>query len=145
MLVRGVFVLIGRRDRAAVRVMQAKLRERNFVKDRCLGELASRYRQQQRLHDQSIDRNDADQPSPERAQFRVSLIWSGWHAHKRRLLYRVRDEAKFRRGATIDSSGCDQRRYRADAVSIVGGVNVATPATRLLRRRTRKEKLADME
>jgi len=68
MLVRGMFVLVSRRNRAAIRVMQAKLRERNFVKDGRLGELASHYRQQQRLHDQSIDRDDADQPSPERSQ-----------------------------------------------------------------------------
>jgi hypothetical protein len=33
MLVRGMFALVSRRNRAAIRVMQAKLRERNFVKD----------------------------------------------------------------------------------------------------------------
>ena len=82
MLVCGVFVLVGRRNRTAIRVMKAKLGERNFVKDGRLGELASRYRQQQRLHNQSIDRDDADQPSPERSPLRTCLIWSGLHAHR---------------------------------------------------------------
>jgi hypothetical protein len=81
-LMRGVFFLVGRRNRAAIRVMKAKLGERNFVKDRCLGELASPNRQEQRLHDQSIDRDYADQPSPEWPQFRTCLIWSGLHAHR---------------------------------------------------------------
>ena len=79
---RGVFFLVGRRNRAAIRVMKAELRERNLIEDRCLSKLASRNRQEQRLHDQSIDRNDADQPSPERPQFRTCLIWSGLHAHR---------------------------------------------------------------
>ena len=33
MLVRGMFVLVSRCNRAAIRVMQAKLRERNVVKN----------------------------------------------------------------------------------------------------------------
>jgi hypothetical protein len=87
-VVRGMLLLIGR---AAIRVMQAKLGERNLVEDRRLRELGSRYRQQQRLHRQSIDRNRADQPSPELPQFQTCLIWSASHAHKLILLYRVRD------------------------------------------------------
>ena len=94
---RGVFCLVGRRNRAAVRVMLTKLRERYFVEDGCLGSLASQYRQQQRLHDQRIDRKDADQPSPEWSPLQTCLIWSGLHADKRMLLYRVRDGVKFRR------------------------------------------------
>ena len=65
----GMFLLIGGRSRATVGVMQAKLGERNLVEDRRLRKLGSRYRQQQRLHRQSIDRNRADQPSPELPQF----------------------------------------------------------------------------
>ena len=74
MLMRRMLLLVGGRNRAAVRVMLAKLGERNVVKDGRLGELASHDRQQQRLHDQGIDRNRANQPSPEQAQFRASLI-----------------------------------------------------------------------
>ena len=90
-VVRGMLLLIGRRNRAAIRVMQAKLGERNLVEDRRLRELGSRYRQQQRLHRQSIDRNRAHQPSPELPQFQTCLIWSASHAHKLILQYRVRD------------------------------------------------------
>jgi hypothetical protein len=68
-IVRGMFFLIGGRSRAAIRVMRAKFSERNLVKDRSLGELGARHRQQQRLQDQSIDRDRADQPSPEQPQF----------------------------------------------------------------------------
>ena len=91
-VVRGMLLLIGR---AAIRVMQAKLGERNLVEDRRLSELGSRYRQQQWLHRQSIDRDRADQLSPEQPPFRTRLIWSGSHAHTRMLLYRVRDGVKF--------------------------------------------------
>jgi hypothetical protein len=73
-------LLVGRRDRPAICLMLAKLREGDFVKSGRLGELACRDRQQQRLHHQGIDRNGADQPSPEQAQLRAGLIWSGWHA-----------------------------------------------------------------
>ena len=68
-MVGGMFLLVGGRNRAAVGVMQAKLGERNLVEDRSLGELGSGHRQQQRLHDQGIDRDRADQPSPEQPQF----------------------------------------------------------------------------
>ena len=71
---RRVLLLVSGRNRAAVRVMQAKLGERNVVQHRRLSELASRDRQQQRLHDQGIDRNRANQPSPEQAQPHTSLI-----------------------------------------------------------------------
>jgi hypothetical protein len=59
------FLLIGGRNWAAVRVMQAKLSERNLVEDRSLGDLGSRYRQQQRLHDQCKDRDRGGQSLPE--------------------------------------------------------------------------------
>lgn len=85
---RGVLLLIGRRNGAAICTMQAKLRERDLVEDGCLGGLASQYRQQERLHDQSTNRKDADQPSPERSSLQTCLIWSGLHADKRMLLYR---------------------------------------------------------
>ena len=91
MLVGGMLVLVGRRTSAAIRVMQAKLGERNLVEDGGLGELGSRYRQQQWLHRQSIDRDRADQLSPEQPPFRTRLIWSGSHAHKLMLPYKVRD------------------------------------------------------
>jgi hypothetical protein len=81
-LMRGVFILVAGRNRVAIRVMQTQLGERNFVNDRCFGKLASRYRQQQRLHGQSIDRSCAHQPSPEQSQLRTYLIWSGLHAHR---------------------------------------------------------------
>ena len=61
----GMLMLVGRRDGAAVRIVKAKLREREIVKDRGLGELGSSNGQEQRLDDQRIDRNRADQPSPE--------------------------------------------------------------------------------
>jgi hypothetical protein len=68
-MVGGKFFLIGRRNGAALGIMQAKLSERNLVEDRGLGELGSGYRQQQRLHNQGIDRDRADQLSPEQPQF----------------------------------------------------------------------------
>jgi len=73
-LVCGVFVLVGRRDRAAIGIMLAKLGERDFIESGRLRKLASHDRQQQRLHDQGIDRGCADQLPPERAKFRASLI-----------------------------------------------------------------------
>jgi hypothetical protein len=60
----GMF-LIGRREGAAIGAVLAKLSERNVVESGRLGKLASRDRQQQRLHGEGIDRNRANQPSPE--------------------------------------------------------------------------------
>ncbi len=121
---RGVLFLIGRRNGAAVRVMQTKLRERDFVENGCLGGLASQYRQQQRLHDQCIDRKHPDQRSPERSPLQTCLIWSGLHTDKYMLLYRVRDRVRF-------------------PISTVGGSGVATPAEPSLWRTHAKRKLAD--
>jgi hypothetical protein len=73
-LVCGVLLLVGRRDRAAIGVMLAKLGECSFVESGRLRKLASHDRQQQRLHDQGIDCDRADQPPPEHAEFRASLI-----------------------------------------------------------------------
>lgn len=78
-LLRGMF-LIGWRDRIAIGIMLAKLRERRVIESGRLRKLASGDRQQQRLHGKGIDRNRANQPSPEQPQFRATLIWSGWHA-----------------------------------------------------------------
>jgi hypothetical protein len=69
----GMF-LVGWRGRIAIATMLAKFGERHFVESGRLRKLASRDRQQQRLHGKSIDRNRANQPSPEQAQFRTSLI-----------------------------------------------------------------------
>src|SRR5579872_177185 len=60
----GRFVLVGRRGGAAVRIVKAKLREREIGKDRGLGELGSSDVLEQRLDDQRIDRNRDNQPSP---------------------------------------------------------------------------------
>lgn len=68
-MVGGKFLLIGRCNGAALGIMQAKLSERDLVEDRGLGELGSGYCQQQRLHNQGIDRDRADQLSPEQPQF----------------------------------------------------------------------------
>src|SRR5579863_6891923 len=81
MMVRRIF-LVGRRNGAAVRIMKAKLGERDIVESGGLRELAAGNRQQQRLHDQRIDCERANQPSPEGARSRVCLIWSDCHAHK---------------------------------------------------------------
>ena len=97
-MVGGVFLLVVGRNRTAVRVVQAKLGERNVVKDCRLGELASRNRQQQRLHGQSIDRDRADQPSPEQSQPRTCLIWPASHAHKRLIRAELIDAPPNRHG-----------------------------------------------
>ena len=91
MLVRRVLLLIGRRSGTAVRIVQTELGERSLVKNRSLGKLAARNRQQQWLHDQGIDRDRADQLAPEGSQSRSCLIWSALHVQERILLYRVRD------------------------------------------------------
>jgi len=70
----GVFFLVGWCNRAAICVMQTKLGEGDFVEDRCLRQLVSSERQQQRLHDQRIERKHADQLSPERTTPLVCLI-----------------------------------------------------------------------
>jgi hypothetical protein len=57
---------------AAIALMQTKLDKPDFVKGRSVGELGAGG-QQQWLHDQSIDRCGANQPSPE-AQHRTRLI-----------------------------------------------------------------------
>jgi hypothetical protein len=72
-LLRGM-LLIGRRDRAAIGVMLAKFGESCLVERGRLRKLASGDRQQQRLHGQGIDRNRANQPSPEQSQPQASLI-----------------------------------------------------------------------
>jgi hypothetical protein len=72
-LLGGMF-LIGRRGRAAIGVMLAKLSERGLFESGRLRKLAPDHRQQQGLHDQGIDRNRANQPSPEKTQLRASLI-----------------------------------------------------------------------
>ena len=69
----GMF-LVGRRDRSAIGVMLAELGERYLVEGGRLRKLASRDRQQQRLHGKGIDRNRANQPSPEQSQPQASLI-----------------------------------------------------------------------
>lgn len=61
-----------RGHRAIVSLMQAKLRKRDFVNRRSLGELRAGG-QQQRLHDQRVDRGGAKQASAE-AQHRTCLI-----------------------------------------------------------------------
>jgi len=72
-LVRRVLLLIGWRDRAAVRIVLAELGERDLVQDGSLRELAAKHRQQQRLHHQGIDRDDAYQLAPERPS-RMRLV-----------------------------------------------------------------------
>ena len=97
-VVGGMFLPVVGRNGATARVVQAKLGERNVVKGRGLGELASRNRQQQRLHGQSIDRDRADQPSPEQSQLRTCLIWPASHAHKRLIRAELIDAPPNRHG-----------------------------------------------
>jgi hypothetical protein len=89
MLVDGMSFLVGGRNRTAIRIVQAELGERNIVKGAGLRELGTSNRQQQRLHEQGIDRGCADQPSPERSRFRTCLISSGGHAQGRVVLGRL--------------------------------------------------------
>jgi hypothetical protein len=80
MMVRRIF-LVGRCNGAAIRIMKAKLGERDIVESGGLRELAAGNRQQQRLHDQRIDRERANQPPPEGARFQSCLICSNAHVH----------------------------------------------------------------
>jgi hypothetical protein len=66
-LMNWVALLIGRRNRASVRIVQAKLEQRKVIERGSLGELAAGDHQQ-RLHDQRIDRDRTYQPSPERSR-----------------------------------------------------------------------------
>ncbi len=120
MLVRRVVFLVGRCNRTAVGIMLAKLGEPNVVKHGRAGELGSSNRQQQRLHDQGVDRSRADQPSPEPAQPCASLIWSGWHAHKRIAMQGYGTQSGSGFGG--DSGEC----RRTLARSIMVKINVAT-------------------
>jgi hypothetical protein len=58
-LMNRMALLIGRRNRASVRIVQAKLEQRKIIERGSLGELAAG-NHQQRLHDQCIDRDCAD-------------------------------------------------------------------------------------
>src|SRR5581483_8214438 len=77
----GRIFLVGRCNGAAIRIMKAKLGERDIVESSGLRELAPGNRQQQRLHDQCIDRERANQSLPEGARFQSCLIWSNAHVH----------------------------------------------------------------
>lgn len=65
MVIRRMFGLINRRERAPISPMQAKLGERKFVKGGSIRYLNAKDRQQKRLHNKSIDNRRANQPSPE--------------------------------------------------------------------------------
>ena len=89
MLMERMSFLVGGRNGTAIRIVQAELGERNSVKGAGLRELGTSNRQQERLHDQGIDRERADQPSPERWRSRTCLVWSDGHAHGRVVLRRL--------------------------------------------------------
>jgi len=64
-IVCGMLLLVGRGNGAAIRLMQAQLGEREIAKSGSLGKLRSDDCQQQWLHHQRVDRDGADQASPE--------------------------------------------------------------------------------
>jgi hypothetical protein len=64
MVIRKMFGLINRRERASISPMQAKLGARKFVEGGSIGYLNANDRQQKRLHHKRIDNCRANQPSP---------------------------------------------------------------------------------
>jgi hypothetical protein len=65
MVIRRMFGLINRRERAPVSPMQAKLGKRKLVKRGSIRYLNANDCQQQRLHNKRTDNRRANQPSPE--------------------------------------------------------------------------------
>jgi hypothetical protein len=84
MIMSRMVLLISGRNRAAVRVMQAKLGQGKIIKARSLSQLGTNDRQQQRLHHQRIDSCRANQPSPETPQSQANVILPASHAHEYR-------------------------------------------------------------
>jgi hypothetical protein len=89
-IIRRKFLLVGRRNRTAVSLMQAQLRQQGIIKSGSLGKLSTNCRNEQRLRDKRVDRYRADQASPE-APSRIRLISLGSHAHELVLLHRAQD------------------------------------------------------
>ena len=88
MVIRRMFGLISRGERAPVSPMQAKLGERKFVKGGSIRYLNAYDNQQKRLHNKRIDSRRANQPSPEGPRFEGSAVRP--HAHDSRpYTYRI--------------------------------------------------------
>lgn len=82
MIMCAMFLLVGRRNGAAISVMEAKLGQRKIVDGGSLGQLGAHDRKQQWLHDKRIDGRRADKPSPATPQSPTCLLWPGSHAHE---------------------------------------------------------------
>jgi hypothetical protein len=111
----GVLLLLVRGcGRAAVRLMQTQLGERNIVESGSLRELSASDRKQQRLHDQRANRDRGNQPPPE-GESRSDLISRSSHGHELILA----DAWSHRKPAN--------RKGAEPKMSIVGTMGVATP------------------